>query len=362
VSLTSIKNIIHYFCTSLLSSIGSLIFPMGFSLEAFMMLNYLISIALDLILFVGLGWMLYRFASSPLHLSKPEIIKKLCLAPITLYVLCELYYQSDFVYGGDDMLINHIISLSYMLIFTVSSFYIFISLYRMHIGNEKNKQVERQLELLGAHYTHIQSNMEETKRAHHDLRHHLSVFQAYISTGETEKLAEYIKEYKESLPDETEFRFCKNNAVNVILMHYISIARKEGIQVDVKIDLTDGTGISDTDLSIIFGNTVENAIEANRKVNKNKFISIRAGITGKIMTITIDNSFDGIVCKNGETFISTKRKTAPHEAEKNEVAKNSPASGIGISSVEAVARKYNGEALFEVDNNVFRASVILRGV
>jgi hypothetical protein len=76
--------------------------------------------------------------------------------------------------------------------------------------------INQQLELQREHYKMLQTHIAETKRARHDLRHHLTVFQSFIDKGETEKLINYVNEYKDSIPDDTEivfFLFCAVNAI-----------------------------------------------------------------------------------------------------------------------------------------------------
>jgi sensor histidine kinase regulating citrate/malate metabolism len=171
------------------------------------------------------------------------------------------------------------------------------------------------------------------------------VFQSYIDTGETERLAEYVSEYRVSLPADTEIEFCGNYAVNSIVRYYADIAKNEGVKVDVRLNIAENTGVNDSDLCIVFGNCIENAIEACRKIKDGeKFIKINAGLTGKMFTVTVDNSFDGTVKEANGVFMSRK-----HEGE-----------GIGISSVKAIARKYNGESRFGVSGEVFKASVMLK--
>jgi sensor histidine kinase regulating citrate/malate metabolism len=173
----------------------------------------------------------------------------------------------------------------------------------------------------------------------------LSAIKSYIDTGETSKLAVYISEYESSLPNDSEITFCENYAVNSILRYYIGIARREGVQVSTKIDVPENTGVSDSDLCIVFGNCIENAIEACRKIEDNeKFIKINAGLTGEMITITVDNSFNGTINETNGVFVSQKRE----------------GKGIGVSSVRAVARKYDGATRFEAQGEIFQASVMLK--
>jgi len=185
------------------------------------------------------------------------------------------------------------------------------------------------------YYNTLHSHITEAKQARHDLRYHLSVFRSFIASGETEKLEEYISKYQDSMPDDIEVVFCENYAVNSILRYFTSITVKEGIKVDTHLELPENTGVNDSDLCIIIGNCIENAIEACRSLNGlngEKFIKINSAILGNILSVTVDNSFDG------KTFLE----------------------GVGISSVKAVAAKYDGETRFEAKGNVFQSSVMLR--
>lgn len=58
----------------------------------------------------------------------------------------------------------------------------------------------------------------------------------------------------------------------------------------------------------------------------------------------MDNSFDGVVIKQGERFVCSKR---------NEL-------GTGLTSVSAMAKKRGGGASFEADGLVFSSSVYVR--
>jgi sensor histidine kinase regulating citrate/malate metabolism len=111
----------------------------------------------------------------------------------------------------------------------------------------------------------------------------------------------------------------------------------------VRVELPKIINISDTDLCIIFGNCIENAIEACRRIKSEKFIKIKSKTINKILSITIDNSFDGSIKKAAGNYLSLKRE----------------GEGIGISSVKSVVRKYGESAQFDVKGNIFQVAIIL---
>ena len=210
---------------------------------------------------------------------------------------------------------------------------------------ENVRMVNMQLSFQKSAYENLNKWITETKAAQHDLRHHLSVIEMYLQSNDYDDLRKYLDEYKSSLPDNKELFLCGNSVANVIVIHYMEIAGKEGISIATSLHLPQEIGIADMDLCIIFGNCLENALEACRRMeNGQKYIHVKSKLHGNMLGITIDNSFDGKVeIKNGK-LLSRKRDSE---------------EGLGLSSVRAVAAKYNGTALFTFKENEFQVSVML---
>lgn len=206
--------------------------------------------------------------------------------------------------------------------------------------------IDQQLVIQERQYEALTANIEETRKARHDLRHHLLLVKNYVAEDNKVELLEYLEQHQKSLPVEVEETICKNTVVNLLACYYIGLAKEKGINTDFKICIDKDLGIFDSDISIIFGNCLENALEAcERMKSGDPFIRVRAGVKMGELVIVIGNSFDGqILFENGE-FRSIKRKGD---------------IGIGISSIRAVAKKYSGEPSFEViDENFFKVSMVL---
>jgi len=81
------------------------------------------------------------------------------------------------------------------------------------------------------------------------------------------------------------------------------------------------------------------------KIDKEKrFIRISSDIRYDMLIVTMDNSYDGNFLSVNGRFRSTKRE----------------GFGIGLSSVQSVARKYCGDAKFEDKDGYFQSSVYMR--
>lgn len=190
----------------------------------------------------------------------------------------------------------------------------------------------------------IAENEKTLKKQRHDLRHHLITIRELTENG-NEKLNDYLDNLSKNIPA-VHFNYCENKAVSSILSHYAGVCEEEKIDFNSKLIVPETDNISlNSDLTIIFGNLLENAIEACIKTDKDKrFIRIVSDISYDMLVITMDNSYDGnFVSVNGR-FRSTKRNDF----------------GIGLSSVQSVARKYNGDAKFEDKDGYFQSSVYMR--
>lgn len=119
-------------------------------------------------------------------------------------------------------------------------------------------------------------------------------------------------------------------------------------EIDISVQLTvlqSLTAAVESDLCVVVGNLLENAIEAcGRMTEGRRFIRVGSSLEHGVLTLAVDNSYEGKIRRQDDVFLSSKRRGA----------------GLGISSVTAVAKKYGGNARFQENSGVFQASVYLQ--
>lgn len=158
-----------------------------------------------------------------------------------------------------------------------------------------------------------------------------------------QKLSEYLNALSANIPVDTEERLCENDAVDAVARYYLSMAQKTGLtSVSLALHIPSDTGqVQETDLCIIIGNLLENAVTACRG-REHSFLRMQSRIQYGIMTITMDNSCP-LVCKNPDGSFRS-RKTG---------------GGSGLASILSAAEKYGGGARFEEREHTFCSSVYL---
>lgn len=197
---------------------------------------------------------------------------------------------------------------------------------------------KKQFDTLAAH-------MDETRRARHDLRQHLAVTQSYIDHDDKKGLAEYIDIYQNRLPADTLEYFCTNSVVNAIISYYAVQAQNAGIAFAAKVTYPKDYFVSDTDITVLLGNLLENAVEACKRDSADaKFIKLRVKQREQSMLLVmVDNSCVSTVAFENGTPLSSKRSGV----------------GIGVASIREIAARYDGIARFEQRDGIFYSSVRL---
>lgn len=123
-----------------------------------------------------------------------------------------------------------------------------------------------------------------------------------------------------------------------------SPAEERGIEFSAHINVPDELPIQDTDISVLLGNLLENAVEAASSAEgESRRISLNIGLKGKMLAITVDNGYSGDIKQSDGKYLSSK----------------SERRGLGLESVSEIAEKYGGGAEFHHNENMFFSSVML---
>lgn len=210
--------------------------------------------------------------------------------------------------------------------------------------NESIRLTRQNLALQKEQSRAMQDALNDERRFRHDLRHHISVLHEFAAADDMESLKHYFTKLEKEVPGQLPKTFCENAAVNAILRHYAESAEASGTEFSAAAQINENLPVNDVDLCVLFGNCLENALEACcRQKSGRKYIQIHAGVSAGLLVIVIENSFDGSIRRSTDGFLSSKR----------------PKAGIGTASVQTIAKKYGGRASFETDGNIFRVSILL---
>lgn len=273
-----------------------------------------------------------------------KIWRYLWVVPATF---CAVYYYCLFSMGGITAFSQSVGRVAFFWLIHMGSLVMLYMLERFLAEARENLRLQEQnsqFALQNVQYEELKRDIEETRRARHDLRHHIGAIQACVKSRDFDALERYMAQYQDSLPaslDEA-WSFCSNYAVNAVLRLYAEKAMGVA-DMSVTVQMED-TVIPEPELCVLLGNLLKNAVEACAAQEKKGVIQVHILQTAPtLLTITVDNTCPKPPVWEGGRLRSGKRE----------------GFGIGTESVRHTAERYNGDARFEWRDGMFYASVLL---
>lgn len=228
-------------------------------------------------------------------------------------------------------------------------FYVaFLTAY--HAQTQKRTQAELQKSILEVELKQSGAELESMRRAEkqlaiyrHDLRHHLTTIDAFLSMGKTKQAQEYIRNVHADLMAITLKRFCENDLVNLLCSTFCQKAELDGVQLKVDTKLPRELPISDTELCAILSNGLENALHAVTELEQSqRWIELYSSIRLDNLLIEIKNPYAG------EVLIQDGRPVS-----------NRAGHGYGCQSIRSITEQNRGICVFEAADGVFTLRIAL---
>ena len=137
-----------------------------------------------------------------------------------------------------------------------------------------------------------------------------------------------------------------NDALDLILTEKSLYCEKNNIKLTIMAD-AEGLGfMSDAEIYSLFGNILDNAVEASMREREDmRAISLRVKTVGEMISIHEENYFAGSLKFRNGTPVTSKTNTNDH--------------GYGILSIRRIAEKYGGGLTISAQDGVFCLDVLL---
>lgn len=286
-----------------------------------------------------------KFIPTSSFLGKREY-RQLCFLALILFVILLVGFVP--LFDNDRYSICMLCLYLGLILCAFLIYYIFFQIFALEMKRfESDRLLEhsrQQMETQNEYYKNIIEKTEENRRLRHDFRRHLIVIQGFAAEQNYNKLTEYLADHLKHLDTLAIPQYSNHMIINILLHHYHRICREESIEFVTAIPVLPELSISDTDLSALLGNLLENALNgARHAISGHKYIHVHMRVQGNQFVITVDNSFDGVVEEVRDTYLSTKKDH----------------TGYGLLSVRQICKKYDGTGTFSHEGTVFHASAVI---
>ena len=218
-------------------------------------------------------------------------------------------------------------------------------LYSRNVSYLREQEQRDKVEIarLQQQYAYYQDKLKDEERIrsiYHDMKNHLLVLEGSQATDETRKMAQKLRS---QIADYENYIHTGNDFLDIIIRDKAEKAREKQIDFSAFIDFSGLDFIEPLDISTLFGNGIDNAIEASEKLPEDqRVILVKAGKVQDFVSILIENNCIEETHADGHT---TKADKFLH--------------GFGISNMKKAAEKYGGSCTTTQENRKFILKILL---
>ena len=274
------------------------------------------------------------------------------ILPVVSLLACILSY----FFGGDieEMLTSNYVPLLFVMLLGLSVYVSIIhslkTITKQYAIREENQKMQAERDYLQLASGNMVQRLElmqevssQNSRAAHDRRHFNNVLLKLLEQGKSDEAVALLQNQNQTVYQISRI-YCDNPAVNAAVCHYAGLAEQAGIPTDIELDIPRALKVDSLELSMVVSNLMENAIRACERLTENKIPYLR------------------FTCRSvGRLLLEMENPCAEDTAldETGHPIANEEGHGIGSKGVITFVRKYDGELLYKIENNVFRVRVLV---
>lgn len=247
------------------------------------------------------------------------------------YIFLIIVFLDDItIKSGNYNLEHHIMSSVLAIIFTVQLLYIKNYTLLKKVEQQEQFTINRMNEQF-CYYREKEEDEKRVRALYHDMKNHLLILEKQNSQ-ETKQM---VAELRRQISDYEDYVHTGNDFLDVIIRDKVKKAKEQGIDFLAVIDFTSGDFIEPLDISTIFGNALDNALEASVKLPpEQRLITVKAGCNHDMLLIVFENN-----AVMGKMKGTSKEDEFLH--------------GFGIPNIRKAVEKYNGECVIRQENGKF---------
>lgn len=207
----------------------------------------------------------------------------------------------------------------------------FLALYLYARSQQQNQiiryqeQAEQQMQAQLKHMDEIILRQNELRAFRHDINNQLTALSGYLDAGDLAGSRQYLAGISDHFKSASLAINTGNNALDAILSAKRALAENHGIRFTSKLRVQENLPIAPEDLCIIFGNALDNAIEACDRLpaDAERTIALHLLQDAHTLTCIITNTAPS---RRSASFVTSKTDKAQH--------------GFGLNNIREALDKY----------------------
>jgi sensor histidine kinase regulating citrate/malate metabolism len=209
----------------------------------------------------------------------------------------------------------------------------------------ENQLLKQHIIMQEKHSIEIKNLYKEIETIRHDIKNQLISIRTFVEDNNNDRALNYISDIIKEIDLTKKLIFTKNDMFNAIIDNKFSKANSKGIKTSFMIYHELEKQINDADINILFGNLLDNAIEACGNLVGEKEIQLLIEKKRDYILIQVKNTIENSVLQDNPKLLTSKVDKFNH--------------GMGIRSIRKIVRKYDGIIDFSESRNMFICDILI---
>lgn len=199
----------------------------------------------------------------------------------------------------------------------------------------------QELEMRQEYYTDRMRDEGRVRSIYHDLKNHLLLLQAQSGNGK--ELQESIQGLQDQVQAYENYYHTGNEFLDILIRDKARAAQERGIDFSAAVSFGEGAFIDPLDISTIFGNALDNAIEASEGLPKEqRLVMVKASRVRELLVAVVQNNVSPDASLREGT---TKGDTFAH--------------GFGLNNIRHAVQKYGGQCSVKIEDGMFALKIAI---
>ena len=260
------------------------------------------------------------------------------------YVITVVYF-SDYSAITERNLFFYDMMQYIMAVLLIGQYYIFLANQKSDRHLEELKLLQKERDYNLRYYELAKQNETKTAQLRHDLQNEIQTVRALIKDGELENAENIWNEMQSRLNSTKAVQYCSMPLLNAVLNVKLSDVNKSSISTDIVLQGCELMPLSPYNVCSLFGNLLDNAIEAVNKESGDKEIIMHSTVKNDLFLLKVQNTCTNVpkVDKN-KNFVSDKQE---------------PDHGHGSRIIRSIVQEHSGQYMTELENDMMTIIVAL---
>lgn len=223
-------------------------------------------------------------------------------------------------------------------------FYLYHTLTKFYVAQMNEKRLEQIVDVYAHQLDVMQESQEHVKKLRHDMKHHIIELSAMAQQDNNQDMIQYLEQMEKFMLNPAEKVSTGNKEIDGVLNYMLQRADELLNTVDIDIRIPKRLYSKNFNICVILGNLVDNAVREADKSDE-KYLSVSVRVKKDILLILVENSYAGIIMKEGNKFKTSQEDASIH--------------GMGLESVKQVVTACGGDMKIEYTESHFLVQVLL---